>query len=434
MGEETGGVGPPGDKTIDNEFKDINSFDLLNKYKCNDEGPYFVYVEHLKKNFGRLFPMKIGYYLLEANEFKNDILDIVAVGANRVKVVFKTYSIANSLIQHNIVTKNQLVAYIPTFFNHRKGVIRMVDTTFSESFLTENIECHNSKVIRVQRMKRKITNADGNQILVDRQMIIVTFLGNSIPQKVRINLSYFTVDPYVQPVVQCFKCLRYGHTSKLCKSKTQRCKTCSDIHDENINCEDSNSFCLYCQSNDHSSISKNCPMFINQYKIKKEMAARNIPFKDAEKIVNNPSYAKIVTHNQFSVLNNDINFPSLPDPKPTLTSKLYVQKPKQFSPTRKRKQISPLPSPPVTSKKVTFVGERKSILPNPYRDEYMLQKEKMISGISEFIQKNFGNKSKTGKLATLNSQQIKEAITSIVEEMDVDPEVETFSVSDESTY
>lgn len=56
-------------------------------------------------------------------------------------------------------------------------------------------------------MKHKITNSNGNQILVDRQMIIVTFSGNPIPQKVRINLPRFTVDPYVQPVVQCFEYL-----------------------------------------------------------------------------------------------------------------------------------------------------------------------------------------------------------------------------------
>lgn len=71
----------------------------------------------------------------------------------------------------------------------------------------------------VQRMKRKITGADGKDVLVYRQIIIVTFVGNIFPEKIRMNLSCFSVEPYVHPAVQCFKCLRYGQTMKLCKAK-----------------------------------------------------------------------------------------------------------------------------------------------------------------------------------------------------------------------
>lgn len=431
MSEKTGGETPPApNSNSDDEFKDISSFNLENKYKFSDRGPYNVYVEHLKNNFGRLFPMKIGYYLLENNEFKNDIIDIVSVGVSRVKVVFKTFSIANSLIQHEIVTKNSLVAYVPNFFNHRKGIVRMVDTFFTEDFLLKNIECDNTTITGVQRMKRRVTDNDGNQKLVDRQMVIVNFTGNIIPDKVRINLTYFPVEPYIQPVVQCFKCLRYGHTAKLCKSKTQRCKSCSEVHESDAACSDPNPFCIHCQSDNHSSMSKNCPMYSKQFQIKKEMSVRNVSFKEAEKIVSNPTYAKIATHNQFSVLNNDVNFPPLSGPRPIqYPPKLFIQKPKQPTNSKKRKPISPPPVSPPTAKKSQTIKEKKSVLPNPYRDEFMQHKEKIISDISAFIQQHFVNKSHTTNESENSQQHIREIVNSIMGK-DVEQISDIYSISD----
>lgn len=437
MGEETGGLVPPIEKICENEMKDINSFDLTNKYSFKDKGPYSVYVEHLNKNIGRLFPMKVGFYFLEEKDFKNDILDIVSVGVNRVKILFKTFSIANNLIQHNIIIKNNLVAYIPTFYNHRKGVIRMVDTSFSEDFLKQHIQCDNSKIINVQRMKRKVNDTDGNKILVDRQMIIVTFAGNTLPDKVRINLSYFTVDPYIHPVVQCFTCLKYGHTAKLCKSKTKRCITCANIHNTENPCSDCSSFCIYCQTKDHKTISKNCPTYSQQYNIKKEMATRNISFKDAEQIVKNPSYAKVATHNRFSILNNMSNFPPLAEP-PSLQNppKVFIRKPVQPSTSdRKRKQRSPSSSPPIVSKKHQISEESKCVLPNPYRDEFIQYKEKLICGITDFIDKYFVNKiNENSSTNTSNHSSIRNFISSLME-VETDHMSEAISISDnDSTY
>lgn len=391
MIEKTGGDKPPDKNPVEMDMvstiKDINSFDLNNKYKHDDKGPYFVYVEHMEKNFGRLFPMRIGYFLMCVEEIKNDILDIVSVGINRVKVIFKTFSIANSLVNHETMKKNNLVAYIPKFFNHRKGVIKMVDTHFTEEYLNNAIECDIAEVASVQRMKRKITGADGNVQLVNRQIIIVTFVGNNLPEKIRINLSYFTVEPYVHPVVQCFKCLRYGHTTKLCKAKEQRCKKCSQTHDISDSCSDPNAFCIYCQNSDHSSVSKSCPMFTKQHNIKKVMAKKNISFKEAQTIVNNPSYAKITTNNRFDILKNYENFPPLQQNNSNSqgTATPTVAKPNISQSTpKKRKAVSP-PQTPLTLKKTTIKKTNKPIIPNPYRDEFMEYKEKIIDQISNFV-------------------------------------------------
>lgn len=440
MNTNTGGPGPPDNSddmdTINNKdsYKDLKLFNLTNKYTIKDKGPFYVFVEHLNKNFGRLFPMKIGYFLLTEDKFKQNIVDIISVGVSRVKVIFKNYDIANSLVGHEIMEKNQLVAYIPTFYNHRKGLVRWVDTFFSEDFLLKNIECDNMKVVKVQRMKRRVTDGEGEIKFVDRQLIIVTFEGNFIPEKIKINLTSFSVEPYVHPVVQCYSCLRYGHTAKLCKSKSQRCQICTEVHTKDSECPNPGSFCIYCQTNNHPTISKECPMYTKQHNIKREMAFKNISFKEAETIVNNPSYSKITTNNRFAVFNNTQNFPPLP-----VTSQSQYIPPaymlhKPTAPSKKRKASTPPITPPPTSSKKTDVPKAPKtapIIPNPHRDDFVQYKEKVIENIINFIHTNFDLKSSTSThLNPLTDSNTRDFIATALEFDTID----TVSISDESSY
>lgn len=404
MNENSGGpTGSPEDKPADMDIsegdKDLvdnntqkRVYNFENKYKSSDTGPYFVYVEHAEKNIGRLFPIKVGHYLFHCERFKNDVLDIKPVGFNRVKVIFKTGQIANALINHRIVKENGLVAYIPEYYTHRKGVIRMVDTQFSEEDLKSAI-VSSQKVIEVKRMVRKVIKPDNTIEYKPRQVIVVTFLGNSLPQSVKINVVNFQVTNYIYPVVQCFNCYRYGHTSKLCRGNT-RCRSCPKSHNGDNSddvCVGVGPYCVHCNNREHSSTSKDCPEYRKQFNIKKVMASENIAFKEAETIVNNPSYSKIVTNNRFSVLNTVENFPPLPTPK--AETQLPIRKPVRQPPARasvsKRKAVSPVNISPRDRKRRPLDDPSKSgsesVLPNPYRDEFIRHQEKLICQISTFV-------------------------------------------------
>uniref|UniRef100_A0A6P7G303 Uncharacterized protein LOC114337149 n=1 Tax=Diabrotica virgifera virgifera TaxID=50390 RepID=A0A6P7G303_DIAVI len=83
------------------------------------------------------------------------------------------------------------------------------------------------------------------------------------------------------------------------------------------------------------------------------MARENITGK-AERLHDNPSYAKISPNNRFSVFNNSTNFPSLPLPSTSQTpnSSFLLRKPivRNTSPKRqvkKRKPSAP-ESPPIS--------------------------------------------------------------------------------------
>uniref|UniRef100_A0A6P7GXV2 Uncharacterized protein LOC114348144 n=1 Tax=Diabrotica virgifera virgifera TaxID=50390 RepID=A0A6P7GXV2_DIAVI len=92
--------------SMDTVSSNFEKYDFDNKYQPADAGPYQVFLEHTDKNLGRLFPIRIGFYLQQVIEFRNDVIDIHSVGLKRVKVIFRTYKIANLLINHEILIKN----------------------------------------------------------------------------------------------------------------------------------------------------------------------------------------------------------------------------------------------------------------------------------------------------------------------------------------
>lgn len=397
MDENTGGpAGPPlrkDDVTMDTNTQEVSRYDVNNKYSCSDQGPFFVYLEHKNKNLGRLFPIKIGYFLQQVEELKKDIVDIKSIGLKRVKVEFKSYSRANLLINHDVVLKNELIAFIPKFYTQKRGVVRMVDTFFAEDYL-KNAIISDSPVVEVKRMKRKIVNSETKAVeYVNRQTIIVTFLGNKIPDSIKINMVNFTVDPYIYPVVQCFKCLRYGHTSVQCKG-VFRCQRCSKEHPENEECI-SEIMCIHCNSKDHISTSKDCPVHTKQHNIKKIMAYKNASFKEAEALLNNPSYSKVVTNNKFDLLKNVDNFPELPILSNSYSNSL-IRKPKPrtenppkiTSQSKKRKHSSPPRTPILTTPSTSALRVSDAhgpIIPNPHYDDFVAYKDQIICQISTFI-------------------------------------------------
>lgn len=266
----------------------------------------------------------------------------------------------------------------------------MVDTFFSEDYLKKYIES-DVQVVDVRRMKKRVNDREGNSIQVDRQSVVLSFLGSTIPNRVIINSVVFPVERYVYPVVQCFNCLFYGHTAKLCKAK-QRCKGCSEVMIEGHTCEVA-TYCIHCKSSDHVSINRKCPQYTRQMNIKKIMSAENMFLKEAEKLSNNPSYAKIATSNRFSILANSDNFPSLP---PTSTGTNFIVRPKNYQQPRsltqplvkKRKPCPPSPSSPTTSLSQAEILTSKSaapIIPNPHREDFITYKNELAEKLALYL-------------------------------------------------
>lgn len=397
--------------------------DLNNKYRKTDSGPYMVYVEHKDKNIGRLFPIKVGYYLQRCDNFRNNILDIKSVGYTRVKVIFKTFSSANDLVESELITKNDLVAFIPRFFTQTKGIVRMVDTFFTDEYLVQSI-VSDVQVVDVERMMRRTVNERGESVAVKRQMIIISFLGSEVPSEIVINSVLFPVERYIYPVVQCFRCFNYGHTAKLCKS-SEKCKICGEIkseeHDSTCN---KSVFCIHCKSQGHSSVSKKCPKYTRQHNIKRIMASEKLSFKEAEKIVSNrgdSSYSSITISNRYALLSDPKEFP----PLPTSASLSSSNQPIVQKVLNKRKRITP-PSPPTTLSPPDFQAKPRSIascskpasvLPNPHRFDFQAYKSDVAEKLSGMILNILNKYAPQVDINSMEKSEIKEDITTFCEHL-----------------
>lgn len=211
-------------------------FNLQKLYLYNAD-TFHVYVEKSnQQNIGKIHPMVIGHILLKKLNIKN-IVSINKVGLNRVKVHVKSAFDANSIVNNLGLQKENLRAFIPTTLLYRKGVIRSVDTFFDEKYLLDNIESR-SQIVEIKRLKRR-TVIDGNVIHKATQSIAINFEGNNLPAHVIINGVFCRVEPFVYNVMQCFKCLRFGHVAKQCRSTNTLCANCgsskTDEHTVQLN-------------------------------------------------------------------------------------------------------------------------------------------------------------------------------------------------------
>lgn len=272
-----------------------------NMYRESDPGPFYVYVDNIKRN--RLHPMSIGKSIYNSNfQYKNAIIEIKQIGYARVRIQTNNFTAANLIKNLNIINENDVEAYIPGYMTHRQGIIRNVDVSESDEDLLAAMRC-NVKVINVRRMIKKVL-VNGETQMKKLGTCVVQFEGQQLPEHVYIWSTRCTVTPYVYPVIQCFKCLRIGHLSKQCKG-VQRCKNCGENHDIETCSSENKIYCVLCKSNNHNSTNRQCPEYKKAIEIKRSMAYNGTSFEDSKEAVE--------TYNSYAdVLNNDAKNTAFP--------------------------------------------------------------------------------------------------------------------------
>lgn len=195
------------------EKQQIKREDL--KYCSTDNGPFSVYIEKTcTDNKESLNAIKVGGVILsELPELDNKIKNIAPIGRNRIKIIFSHYQDANTLVSSNKLKKYGIIAYIPGFILHSKGVIRGVYKAYSEDYLKKIIKpfdrnLSNSQVTEVKRINRKVNKDDtsSNAEYTPTQSIIVTFKSQILPKFVVVNKVRCEVEPYIQRVLLCYNC------------------------------------------------------------------------------------------------------------------------------------------------------------------------------------------------------------------------------------
>lgn len=270
--------------------------DTQKTYSEQDNGPFIVHVsvaEASPSSGVTIRPIIFGQ-LLSKNRIKNIKNDgIKKVGRNRLSVEFKTSKDANDFIDNPILPLHKYTPSIPNYNITRMGLIKGIPTDFSMDELVESliIPEHCGVVLKARRLNRK-QMVNGNSTWIPSQSVVLTFKGQSLPNRVFSFHTSIPVETYQLPTIQCHNCCRFGHIKAQCRSNP-RCYRCAQPHlGESCVVSEDKSTCMYCSGN-HFAINKYCPEQQRQKSIKSKMSQDCISFQEASQLFPSPrrSYA-----------------------------------------------------------------------------------------------------------------------------------------------
>lgn len=255
----------------------------------------------VSKNYTVFIESKINQKIGNKNPFYfNNLLQrdikgvdrIERISAARLAITFNLANDANNFLKNEeFLDKHSYRAFISAKMVESIGVIRHVPTEVTNEDLFKKLSCE-YEIIQVRRFTKKI-----NQQVQPLETLSVTFLSPSLPECVYYEKFRFKVSPYIPPLLQCYKCFGFNHSSKICKHK-QVCSLCAEEHFYK-DCPQSEAVkCKNC-GGAHLAISRLCPV-----KAKKIEDNRNKQMS---------TYASIVGSAKLSK-KYELEFPSL---KPT---------------------------------------------------------------------------------------------------------------------
>jgi hypothetical protein len=284
---------------------DINSF-----YDETDVEPFIVHIESLPGtgNIGNIHPLAMGKKLFSSKI--EGVSEIKRSSKNRIVCTFKSSVSANSFVSSNFGKENKLNVYIPSYQLERTGIVRHIDTDLSEEEIFENLKVSNDvTILSVKRLSKTVKNDDGSKHNRPIPLVSIKFKGKQLPEYINIFYNRCPVEPYIANPILCYRCIRFGHTSRNCKSQP-RCPNCPNSHPQG-DCPGVHSpTCLFCKG-PHSSLSKLCPEYDVQKQIKEVMAYRNIPYKEAKSFLF-PGPIKPSAFSNAVGSNYEKSFPKLP--------------------------------------------------------------------------------------------------------------------------
>lgn len=231
-----------------------------------------------------------------------DVLYVKPAGNFFIKVFFKNKNTANSfLLNTNLLLQNKWSAKIPYDRIESQGIIK-VSPEITEEDLLINLKT-TTEIIGVKRFNKRLQDGSFSPL----PTVLVTFLSTSRPDHVIYDHIWFRVQEYIRPLLQCFNCYKFHHSSSVCKNK-QVCSICAGSHYFK-SCNNKEQLkCVNCNG-DHTAISYSCPVKSNKISEIKKKIMGKATFANVTK--GNISPASILKPNNNTPVNTKSNDISL---------------------------------------------------------------------------------------------------------------------------
>ena len=159
--------------------------------------------------------------------------------------------------------------------NYTKGTIhsKRFCGLDEETLLAELAKDHVTEIYKIKRREGESLTNTGTMIL--------TFAHFALPEKISIGWTIYDVREYIPNPRRCFKCQRYGHGSKACRSQDDRCANCGEFGHVDRNCSNPTN-CCNCEEA-HPSYSKKCKTYIREKEILTVMTKDKTSYLEAKK-------------------------------------------------------------------------------------------------------------------------------------------------------
>lgn len=187
------------------------------------------------------------------------VLHLRPVNRFKIAITFDLSNNANVFLQNKKFHDELfLIPTIPASDTEVTGVLTLVPISLSNKKISTLIGS-SKNVIQVRRFMRKMRGEDGIVVFQPTQTVAVTFASTQLPEYVYLDSWRHEVKPYIPPVKQCLRCMRFGHLAKFCKNK-EVCSICSGEHNfKTCTIDNSSAKCANCSGN-HIAISATCPL------------------------------------------------------------------------------------------------------------------------------------------------------------------------------
>lgn len=305
-----------GGKQSEHSKNDVNDSDKPNGncdkkkdlYLGTDKGPYLVHLTVINTTnddvIEDIHDVNIGLKLKQLKVI--GITEIKKISRRELKIIFLNKEDANLFLKGRIPNDLKLNAFIPKYNITKTGIIFDIPTHFDEQYLMENLES-DLPIIGVFRcQKRKVMLGRKTKEWIPSNTVKVTFRGQMVPDEVIFGYSKRKVKPDVPNVVQCYRCMRFGHILKFCKQHTITCSHCGTQHelDPNVPCTKPTK-CFHCHSDSHDALFKECPEYLRNHLIKESMYYNNMTFFEANELFPR-------TQSHYRIAEKHQEFPDLP--------------------------------------------------------------------------------------------------------------------------
>jgi hypothetical protein len=241
------------DEDEDNVLLPFLKKNHIRSYPVNSPGTVFpVYIQSIHDNikFGNKDPIYLNNIF---SRYNKGVKEIKRVNALKYAIIFDNPKNANSLLTNkSFLASHEIKAFIPAYNSECTGVIKYIPTDLTCKHLFDKL-ISSQEILAVRRFTKKTSEG-----IIPLQTVSVTFSGNILPTHVNYGLCLVPVEQYIRPVMQCYKCLGFGHTTKYCKREVV-CSICSEAHSFKECTSSDKPLCVNCKG-EHIAVSKVCPI------------------------------------------------------------------------------------------------------------------------------------------------------------------------------